>query len=207
MVIANYLVNGAVPSTVGGVGTTTKYFADLPAMPGWLSSNPNVNTVITSNGQGFTPSSTTNLGGLLVPGRSVLNGQRFNAVASGNIYPGTTEASGTLTVGMYLSNVAASASPNYQTLIELTQTNPTVDAIYYAWTLSVGLQGDTQSGILQIVKSGAINGTQTTAAQVTALTGISFATEPAFTLVVGVTFGTSAADNAANLFQFGIELL
>jgi len=202
-VSVSYAVNGANPVSVGGAGTGIFYFPNVPGANAWNSGAAGVNTGITSNQIGLTPSSTSNNGGLLVPGRSVLNAQQFSVLASGNILFGTGEASTTGKVGMYLSNVGpTNTSPNYQTLIELTLTNQTLDNTYYPWSLKVDFEGDTQSGVLSIVKSGQINGTVTTATQVTALTGISFAVEPAFTLVVGVTFGASNAGNLANLFQF-----
>ena len=203
-VTVSYAVNGAAPVTVGGAGTGIFYFPNLPAASSWLpAGTPGVNAAVSSNQIGATPSATSNNGGLLVPGRSVLNGQPFSISAAGNILFGTGEVSTTGKVGLYLSNVAASnTSPNYQTLIELTLTNQTLDNVYYPWFLGVDLQGDTQSGILQITKYGGINGTITTPTQVTALTGISFAVEPAFTIVCGVTFGASNSGNSANLFQF-----
>lgn len=205
-VIKNYLINGAAPVTVGGAGTTVKYFANVPGSAAWLSGVTGVNTGITSNTQGVTPSATDNTGALQVPGNSVLNGQAFRASASGNILFGAGEASTTGKVGMYLSNALPGATPSYQTLIELTLTNQAQDGVYYPWTLAIDFEGDTQSGILQMVKSGSINGTATTATQVTALTGISFATDPAFSLVIGVTFGASNAGNLASMFQFQVAL-
>jgi len=204
-VSVSYAINGANPVTVGGAGTGIKYFPNVPAASAWLSGTAGVNAAVTSNQIGSTPSSTNNNGGLLVPGRSVLNAQQFSVLASGNILFGTGEVSTTGKVGMYLSNVASGVAPAYQTLIELTLTNQALDNTYYPWSLRVDFEGDTQSGILSLVKSGQINGTVTTPTQVTALTGISFATEPAFTLVVGVTFGTSDAGNSANMYQFQLS--
>jgi len=201
-VIKSYSCNGSAPVTVGGTGTPIKYFADLPPQNIWNTSAPGVNSELDSAQKGAVPSATSNKGGLTIPGPQ-LNGNLFWAVASGNILFGAGEASTTGKVGMYLSTASASSAvPNYQTLIELTITNQALDGVYYPWTLAVDFQGDTLSGILQLVKSGGINGTITTATQVTALTGISFASDPAFTLVIGVTFGASIAGNSANMYQF-----
>src|SRR5271168_151432 len=148
-IIANYLCNGSVPSVVGGTGTSIKYFADLPAQAGWLSSNANVNTAIQSIQQGATPTATSNLGGLPVPGRSILNGQRFKVTASGNVLAGSTEHSGTLTITLALSTAAStSATPSYVTLLAPVLT-PNLDSVYYPWTIYADLEGDTLSGILQ----------------------------------------------------------
>lgn len=205
-VIAGFQVNGAVGVSVGGTGTAIKYFGNVPGAAGFLSGNANVNAAVSSNNLPNTPSSTSNAGGLQVPGFAELNGQQFRARASGNILFGAGEASTTGKVGMYLSNALPSASPSYQTLIELTLTNQAQDGVYYPWALQMDMEGDTLSGILQLVKSGGINGTITTATQVSALTGISFSADPAFTLVVGVTFGASNDGNLANMYQFQISL-
>lgn len=206
-VIKSYLINGANPVTVGGTGTGVKYFANVPGANAWNSGASGVNTGI--NGlqtQGQTPSASSNAGGLQVPGNNELNGQLLRVTASGNILFGSGEASTTGKVGLYLSKDLSTATPTYNTLIELTLSNQAQDSVYYPWSLVADLQGDTLSGILSIVKSGQMNGTVTTPTQVTALTGISFATDPAFVLVVGVTFGASNAGNSANMYQFQVSL-
>lgn len=206
-VIKSYQINGANPVTVGGAGTTIKYFSNAPGANVWNSGATGVNTGISSQFNGLTPSSTSNGGGLQIPGNAELNGQRFLLSASGNILFGAGEASTTGKVGLYLSfDLPTATSPTYNTLIELTLTNQAVDGVYYPWYLNAELEGDTQSGILQIVKSGAINGTVTTSTQVTALTGANFSNDPGMTAVVGVTFGASNAGNSANLFQLQVSL-
>lgn len=204
-VTVGYAVNGANPVTVGGTGTGVKYFPNVPAAAAWLAGTSGVNTAVTSNQIGNTPSASSNNGGLLVPGRSVLNGQQFRVQATGNILFGSGEASTTGKVGIYLSNDLPTATPTYHTIVEATLTNQTLDNTYYPWYLAANFEGDTQSGILQIAIESSMNGTYSGLAGVTALTGISFATEPAFTLVVGVTFGASNAGNSSNLFQFQLS--
>ena len=206
-VIKQYSVNGLNPSTINTSGSSIVYFPDLPGANAWNVGAVGVNTGITSNTKGLQPTATNNAGGLQVPGNSVLDGQQFDIFSSGNVLFAAAEASTTAKVGLYLSNVAAgNSSPAYQTLIELTLTNQALDGVYYPWYMNVKMEGDTQSGILQLTKSGAINGTVTGSTQVTALTGISFATDPAFTIVCGVTFGNAAAGNIANLKQFQVVL-
>jgi hypothetical protein len=206
-VIKAYSVNGLVPSTITTSGSTIVYFPDLPGSNLWNVGAFGVNTGISSQFKGLQPTASTNAGGLQVPGNSELDGQQFEVLASGNVLFAAAEASTTAKVGLYLSNVAAGTAPAYQTLIELTLTNQTLDNVAYPWYLAVKMQGDTASGVLQLSKSGAINGTVTTPTQVTALTGISFATNPAFTLVAGVTFGNAAAGNQAQLKQFQVTLM
>jgi hypothetical protein len=204
-VIAGYQVNGANPVTVGGTGTTIKYFSNVPGAAGFLSGTSGVNSGVSSNNLPNTPSATSNAGGLQVPGFAVLNGQVFSATAAGNIYLHTSGSGVTGTVGMYLSTQLPNQTPTYQTLVALTVTNPTA-ATYLPWFLNMQMQGDTSSGMLQLIESGAINGVVTVPTQVTALTGINFSSNPAFTLVVGVTFNTSDSLNSANLYQFQVSL-
>lgn len=210
-VIRQYSVNGLNPSTVSTSGTSIVYVPDLPGLNLWNVGAVGVNTNVSSQYKGVAPTATSNAGGLQVPGNSELDGQLFSVVASGNIIFGTGEASTTGKVGLYLSTASpTSASPSYQTLMELTLTNQTLDNTAYPFSLAVDMQGDTASGILQLAKYGWINGTFTTPTQVTALTGITFQQTapltPAFTLVVGVTFGAANAGNTINLKQFQLML-
>ncbi|HZS43347.1 MAG TPA: hypothetical protein VFA52_03990 [Candidatus Paceibacterota bacterium] len=208
-VIKSYLINGGNPVTVGGVGTAIKYFANVPGAANWNSGVSGVNAGVSgAQTQGQTPSSTSNAGGLQVPGNNELNGQLFRVTASGNILFGAGEASTTGKVGLYLSNVAAGVAPNYQTILEETITNQAQDGVFYPWTIDVYMQGDTSSGLLQFYKNAwsMINGTATSAAAGTPISGISFATDPAFVLVVGVTFGASNSGNSANMYQFQVSL-
>jgi hypothetical protein len=204
-VIAGYQINGASPVTVGGTGTAIKYFANNPGAAGFLSGNPAVSGIVSSNNLPNTPSASSNAGGLQVPGFATLNGQVFSARAGGNVFLGQSGAGVTAKVGMYLSTQLPSQIPTYQTLIELTVTNPAATT-YLPWFLEMEMQGDTLSGNLQLIKSGALAGVVTTQTQVAALTGINFSTDPAFTLVVGVTFNTSDPGNKATLYQFEVSL-
>lgn len=229
-VIVEYLINGASPVTVGGTGTTIKYFGGPPGANLWNAGAPGVNTGQSSNQRGFVPSATTNLGALAVPGNNELNGQLFTVRASGNILFGAGEASTTGIITLALSNALATAPPNYQTLNTLTLTNQANDSVYYPWTIAVDLQGDTFSGILQAWKTdnSMINGVAGASGVSGPFTGINFVglgappliqppytgfaeplpsfPAPAFFLVVGVTWGVSNALNTANMYEFQVEL-
>jgi hypothetical protein len=204
-VIAEYLVSGASPATVGGLGTGILYFADLPGRPGWNSGATGVNTAIDNLQQGVVPTSVAPAGGLPVPGRNILNGQRFEIMASGNIVFGATEASTTGLVTIYYN--LGGTDVTWHTLNSQTLTNQAQDSVYYPWHISSVLEGDTLSGLLQSYKSpsGMFNGTAQAAAT-TAISGVNFAQEPAFSVAVGVTFGASNANNSANLYQFQVNL-
>lgn len=192
--IANYSINGANPSTVGGTGTAQKYFPNLPG--------PSIGV---SN---LTPSSTSAAGQLLVPGSSRLNGQEFVVKASGNFLVGT--GGGSSTVQFKLSaNTGTVASPSYTVIAQSTAfATEALDNTYYPWNMSVVLEGDTLSGIVQGTQGWLMDGT-VNVSPVTGLTanlsGVSFGPEPPFGLVISVTFGTSESGNAANMYRFSIE--
>lgn len=209
-VIKSYSVTGLNPSQINPQSTSVVYFPDLPGANLWNVGATGVNTGVSSQFKGLQPTASTNAGGLQVPGNSVLDGQRFSVLASGDVLFGTGEASTTAKVGLYLSNVAPGVAPAYATIYEMTLTNQAADATYYPWTMGVEFEGDTASGIMQVYVSGfsQINGGAGggTVGAKTAQTGISFAADPAFTLVVGVTFGASNTGNIAQLKQFQVAL-
>lgn len=209
-VIKAFSVSGLVPSQINPQGTTVVYFPDLPGANLWNVGASGINAGVSSQFKGLQPSSTNNAGGMQVPGNSVLDGQRFDVLLSGDVLFGAGEASTTAKVGLYLSNVAPGVSPAYSTIYEMTLTNQAADAVYYPFTMAVNMEGDTDSGILQLnvgafsqINGGAGGGT---VGPKSALTGISFAVDPAFTLVVGVTFGAANAGNISRLKQFQVAL-
>ena len=190
--IANYSINGANPSTVGGTGTAIKYFPNLPG--------PSINVNNT------TPSATSAAGQLLVPGNNQLNGQPFTVLASGNILAGSGGGSTTITVAIY-ANTGTVASPTYTTLGTGAFSAEVLDNVAYPFSIKLDMEGDTLSGIVQGTQQVLIDNVveTSTAALTHALTGINFATNPPFGLVCGVTFGTSESGNSANLYRFSIE--
>jgi hypothetical protein len=219
-VIVNYAVNGNNPSTVGGAGTGLFYFPNPPALNLWNTTAVGVNAGVTSNQLGGTPSATNYTGQLSVPGRGILNGQRFTVTASGNILFGTGEVSTTATIKVN-ANTGTIITPVITDLLgtSVQLANAAQDNVFYPWTVSLTFEGDTQSGIVQIQRSAMVNGTLVANSAITSLTGVSFypgqtglpasggvqgpgfVPEFAFGLAVGIQFGASNALNSANLFQ------
>jgi len=67
------------------------------------------------------------------------------------------------------------------------------------------LFGSTKSGIVRGIQSGVYGASNLAAGALTNnLSSINFASQAPFGLVVGVTFGSSDASNAASLYQFQI---
>lgn len=202
-VSAQYLLNGSVGVSVGGTGTAIKYFTDLPPASIWGTNLVGVNASVNSNQQGVTPTTTSNLGGLPVPGRSVMNGQRFNIFASGDIFFAAGDASGAAGgIVLQASSAVAGATPNYVTIGSVTDAQ-VLDGVTYPWTISAVVQGTTASGIAQVNYTTQFGGAAIVTGVAT-ITGVNFATEPAFVVVCGVTFPTSNAANLANLYELKV---
>ena len=82
--VLDFQVSGSSPSTVGGLGTTVKYF---PRLLG-----PSIGVAPS------TPSSTSAAGVLMLPAQNVYNGQLLNVIASGSFGNDSGDPSGTITV-------------------------------------------------------------------------------------------------------------
>jgi len=206
-VIQDFGVNGGFPSTVGGTGTSVKYFgrnAAFAAGATWTSP--------------ATPSSTNASGLMVVPGDLKLNGQLLEVVAAGAFFPSSAiSSSETVTVGVY-AVTGTITSPTYTLLGDSTAFAPGVDGLWYNYSFDILLQGNNDSGIVGGVYSAIVNNTVTrnNVALSNSLTGISFgqngvvngvpgALGGPFGLVVGVTFSQSDAANKAKLYEFSIS--
>lgn len=192
-------VSGLSPSTVGGLGTTAKIFPALGKQQ---------------------PAGTVSLPlTILVPNNGAFEGQQFDVGASGNLTLGSTSSP---TINFLLQNGSSLTYSSNTTICTLASalTGLTVSDSY-PFSFKATLQGDSLSGIVQVVYAsmfidGATAGTITS----TSLTGISFLTNAstgqnpalvgnspaaqALSLVFGITFGVTDAKNAANLMQFAI---
>jgi hypothetical protein len=215
-VIAQYQVSASNPSTVGGTGTTIKYFTSNPPQSLWNSGVTGVNSPQSSAQLGGTPSSTSALGQLSFDSVALkLNGGRFRIYASGNA---TLTGTPTLTATVQI-NTGTIASPSYATLLNGVASNAVVTLVPVAFSISADLVFDTTTGTLGGFQkysyvNGAGGGTDKLVAEtagggagvittVTALTaGGIYATQ--FGFVIGVTFSTSTAANTANLTEFKI---
>ena len=203
-VIANYSVNGANPSTVGGTGTGIKAF---PNLPGPSIGVANATPVLTGS------NTTSNAKGQLdVPGSNRLNGQIFHVLASGNFEVGSGGACPNVTIALYANTGTKNVGATGGAVITAIATSGAItaqslDGVFYPWYIDATLQGDTQSGIVQGSFAGMVDGTSIASATLSAnLSGVNFSTaEPAFGLIVGVTFSVSEPGNSANLFSFGIS--
>jgi len=85
--ILDFGVNGSFGSKVGGTGILVKYF---PRPLG-----PSIGVAP------LTPSATSAVGALLIPGGNVLNGQQFDVLATGSYGSDTGDPSGTVQVALY----------------------------------------------------------------------------------------------------------
>lgn len=189
-VINDFLVNGLNPSTVGGTGTTVKYF---PRLFGGFDV------------QSTAPSASSAVGQLVVPGNSTLNGQWFNALVGGNIQSGVADSSVTVEVALYAQTSATLSSPSYTKLATTGALTAPLASTYYSFALKVSLFGDSKSGVVRGSQYAILGANNVTTASLTNnLSGINFASAVPFGMVVGVTFTNTDAGNNANLYQFQI---
>lgn len=215
-VIERYQVSAAAPSTVGGTGTTIKYFSSNPPQSLWNSGVTGVSAPISSAQLGGTPSSSSALGQLSFDSvASKIVGGRFRIYATGN-----ATATGTPTVTATVQiNTGTIASPSYATFLGGVASNAVVTTVPIQWFIAGDLTFDSVSGTLGgFMKYGYLNGagggTDKIVAEsstggtspVVTVTGLTagglYATQ--FGFVVGVTFSTSNAANTSNLTEFSI---
>lgn len=190
-VVADFQVNGLFPSTVGGSGSGVKYFPRL------LGSSIGVESTA--------PSASSAVGQLAVPGNSVLNGQAFQVLVGGQVESGGSDSSETISVQLY-ANTGTTSSPSYTSIATTGVFTLPQESTPYQFQIKTDLFGTTGSGIVTGTYTANIGASAPTSATVitTKLSGISFSSALPFGLVVGVTFGSSDANNAAALYQFQI---
>jgi hypothetical protein len=202
MVLADFQVNGLFPSVVGGTGASAKYF------PRNMAYNAGATWVASP----LTPSSTSPVGALWVPGDNKLNGQQFNVRATGNFTAGSSASSETVTIQLF-AVTGTQASPTYTAMGSTGAFAPPVDGVAHSFALNFSLYGDTGSGIVGGQYVAEVDGLKqnSTPGNATALTGINFGSGNTalyqgapFGLVVGVTFSISNAANTASLYQLQV---
>lgn len=175
-------VNGLNPVTVGGTGTAIKYFPNAPgASIGVASTQP---------------------GQLNLPGSSRLLGQRFNVLASGSFTNGATSTTTTITLAA--NTAVQGATPSY-TALGTSGAIAFVAAGTYAWSLVMTAEGDSVSSKMNGQISFLVANVIVAAVAIATFTGVNWANEYPFGLVVGVTFSGSDASNAGKLTQFQLE--
>lgn len=199
--VLDFQVNGLNPSTVGGTGTTVKYFQRILGTNG-PGSGPNTNI-----------SSTNAAGALMLPASSVFNAQVFDVIACGSFGSDTGDPSGTVTIQLF-AVTGSLASPTYTAIASTGAVTPAYPAAE-SWALIVSLYGDSNSGVLggsydALVQGALVNSTHKSSDAI--ITGLNFKTGnvslqqgAVLGFVVGATFGTSNATNTASMYEFTIE--
>lgn len=198
--VANLLLNGNTPVTVGGTGTTAKFF---PPAPG-----PSINVASTA------------VGYLLCPTNNASNNQRLHVMASGNVTVDPTIACPTFRVELVATKDYTVASPVYVSIADSTAEAPgeiSGDATAtQPWSIDSWLQVDGTGTVMQgysfIQVGGELDVVPTVGAGLSntfltssgMVSGVKPGSAP-FALAVRVTFGTSAAGNSASMYQFALE--
>jgi hypothetical protein len=140
-------------------------------------------------------------------------GQIVTLNAAGNLHLHGT--SPTIAPTLLKGNSLTYSSGNVISVLSSAQLFASTGATY-PWALQIKLQGDTASGVVQVVSTTfACNGTASSSFTNTSLTGVSFGgtsagdgflnPEVGVTLSLGLNFGVSDAANAASLYQFELE--
>jgi len=197
--VLDFGVNGQFGSTVGGLGTSVKYF---PRPLG-----PSIGVAPS------TPSSSSGIGSLFLPAQNVFNGQQFSVLASGSFGNDSGDPSGTVTVQLY-AVTGTLVNPTYTSIGTTGAITPFFTV--QPWGIAANLLGASKAGangLLVGSYEAYTRGSVTAPTTVTNIvTGLDFnAGNPALQqgavlgFVVGVTFGTSDATNTASLLEFTIE--
>jgi hypothetical protein len=138
-------------------------------------------------------------------------GQTVVLNASGSIFVHGTSP----TIIPTLQSGTSLTSGSNTTISVLTSAQSLATNATYPWSLTVKLQGDATSGVVQVVSTSfSCNGVNSTSFTNTSLTGVTFsglvASPPVFaevgvSLVLGINFTVSDSLNSASLFQYTLE--
>lgn len=175
-------VNYANPVTVGGTGTTAKIFA-----------GPVLNSGVAS----------------IVPAALLLQAQQQGQIVS-------VKAAGTLhvhgaspTVNFVIQNGTSLTAASNTTIITLASPQSLTTAADYPFAITLDLQGDQASGIVQVVSASIVCDGVSGSVTKSTLSGINwnganqfYSNAAPLSLVAGVTFAVSDALNSASLSQF-----
>ena len=189
-VIAQLLVGGATPVTVGGTGTSAKYF---PAVPG------------ASIGV-----ASANVGYVFVPGNSAVNGQTLYVDVCGSYTLDPTDASSpTVLIELVGTKNPTAASPTY-TVLATTGSVSSSGIGVASDNFNIGLRmfGDSVSGLVSGVYTAVMNNALKSSPPTiitNPLTGVNFAANEPFALAVRITFSVTGAANSASLYQFDLS--
>jgi hypothetical protein len=198
-IVGNWQINGSNPSTVGGTGTTSKYF-----------NSPSANF---TSGVSTTPNSTNAFGQLPVRGDNEFNGQRFVVEASGDFQVGPGGACPSVTFDLQ-ANTGTITSPTYTTIATSgAVTAQTNTGVSYPWALVATITGTTAAGTISGTQTWVVDNTVgvNNGALTSVLSGLNFLgggtlnNLPVFGLVMRVTFSVSEPGNKANLYYFVVS--
>ena len=204
-VVANWQINGANPSTVGGTGIAAKY---------WTYPSGNF-----TSGVSVSPSASSAVGQLPVRGDNQFNGQRFTIAAAGDFEVGNGGACPSVTIDIQ-ANTGTTIAPIYTTIATsgaiTAQTNTN---LLYPWFVGITLVGTTGAGTLSGTQTWSVDNTVSVnngpltnvlaglnfnpTQQVPAVNGQPYS--PVFGLVARITFSVSEPGNKANLYMFQVE--
>jgi hypothetical protein len=204
--VSNLLLNGNTPVTVGGTGTTAKFF---PPVPG-----PSINV------------NSTKVGYIYPQGNNASNNQRLHVMATGNVTPDPTIACPTFRIELVATKDYLIAAPVYVSIVDSTADalgETTGDATAtQPWMIDAWLSVDGTGTVMQgyaflliggdvdvLPVSGATGGLSNTflingGVGQGMINGPEQGSAP-FALAVRATFGTSAAGNTASMYQFALE--
>jgi hypothetical protein len=179
-------VNGYNPSLVGGTGSgTAKIFPSL------------LGTGF-DNGGGILPQPAgVTAAQCIIPAGGTYEQQIIDVFAAGYVFIHGASP----TINPVFQQGSSLTPGSNTTMATLTSAQSLTTAATYPWAFKAQLQGDSVSGILQIMNAtfycNGVSGTLT----LTDLTGVDFLTTN-YPFVVGITFGVSDALNKAALSQF-----
>ena len=188
--IANLLVNGASPVTVGGTGTTAKYFPNVPGASIGVAS--------------------TAVGYLKVPGANRCNGQQLTVLATGSYTLDATDASSpTILLELVGTKNPTAASPTYVILATTSATATSgVGAASESFGMTVTLFGDNASGFVngnqRIIMNGSLNNS-TPKVLTNNMTGVDYSSDVPYALALRITFSVTGAANSSSLYQFELR--
>ena len=190
---AGFRPNGV--SLVGGLGTTSKIFSSLLG-PGFGNGGGNFGYQ-TAPVTVPAPATGTPAGSVIIPGNGVYEQQQIDLRASGFVFIHGTSP----TINFLLQKGTSLTYSSNTTVATLASAQSLTTANYYPWYLTVKMQSDALSGVMQFQNATfSCNGTSGTVT-LTDLTGINLTTTNV-NFVLGIVFGVTDALNVGGCAQF-----
>lgn len=191
--VSSLLINGINPVTVGGTGTTAKFFPKAPGASIGVASS--------------------SVGYVYMPGQNVALNQRLHIMACGNVAPDSSIACPTFRLELVATKNPTAAAPTYTSIVDSTadalgETSGDATATQ-PWSIEAWIQADAFAG------GGVVQGTGL--AQVGGDVDVAYTTlsntlinvDPSAGLplafAIRVTFSVSGANNTASMYQFALE--